>query len=64
MLSFITPAVAGSLHEHRLRAARERGSARPRRARSPGPFRRSAASAAARTARRLDADSARRALAV
>ena len=56
--------VAHAMTEARITTARHRAPEARHRPRPPGPVRRSAASAAVRVARRLDADAARRMSAV
>ncbi len=62
--STLTQSVARAVAEDRIRDARDRGVASRHRAQPPGTIRRTAATAAARVARRLDADAARRTMTV
>ena len=63
MHSTLTRTVAAMIIEDRVRHARSRAHQVGRPPRSPGPVRRSAAVAASRVARRLDAEAARRTMA-
>lgn len=60
MNTHLSQSVARAVAEDRLRQARHRRAVVPERSRSPGAVRHSAALVAARVARRLDAEAARR----